>query len=263
MVVQGGGELFHVGAWGGPHLAHHMDGVDPRGRRQGQQMLGHAYRRRHQLGGVDQPVHEADLVEALRGEAEAQRHFHGHGIGQVGDVAVIVAAQQPALGLGDLEDGLAHGHAQVGAFHQHEATAHGEAVDGGDDRLLERARHERVLDLGAPSAGRAVLQRLLHILAGAEAAAGAGEDRDFELLAVAELVPDLGQLGAHLVIEGVQPIRPVHADDEDLSVGFGFDDGHAAAPHGRKSGGKIEGGSLSPDAGQRERGLCAAISLRI
>ena len=152
------------------------------------------------------------------------------GIGHVGDVAVIVAAEQPALGFRHLEDGAAHGDAQVGALDQHEAAAHGEAVDRGDDRLFQRAGHERVLDAGPPSAGRAVLQRFLHVLAGAEAAAGAGEDGDLELVAVAELGPGLGQQGAHLVAERVEALGPVHPHHEDLSVALGFDDGHGVAP---------------------------------
>ena len=120
-------------------MAHHVHGIDPRGGRQGEQVLGHLERRGHQLGGVDDAVEEADFVEALRGEAEAQRHLHRDRIGQVGDVAVIVAAQQPALGFGDLEHRLAHGEPQVGALDQHEAAAHGEAIDRGDHRLFERA----------------------------------------------------------------------------------------------------------------------------
>ena len=69
-------------------------------------------------------------------------------------------------------------------------------------------------------------KRLLHVLAGAEAAAGAGEDGDLELLAVAELGPGLGELGPHLVAEGVQPLGSVHAHHEHLSVTFGFYNGH-------------------------------------
>src|SRR3546814_960193 len=81
-------------------------------------MLGHRHRFGHQPVGVDQPVDEADLVEALRGEAEAQRHLHRDRIGQVGDMAVIPAAEQPALRLRDLEYRLAHRDAQVGALDQ-------------------------------------------------------------------------------------------------------------------------------------------------
>ena len=50
---------------------------------------------------------------------------------------MIVAAEQPALGLGHLEDGAVDRDAQVGSLGQHEAAAHREAVDRGDDRLLD------------------------------------------------------------------------------------------------------------------------------
>ena len=43
-----------------------------------------------------------------------------------------------------------------------------------------------------------------------------------------EAGPCLRHQGAHLVAEGVEVLRPVHPDDEDLAVAFGFDDGHGA-----------------------------------
>ena len=100
-----------------------------------------------------QPIEEADLVQALGREAEAERHFHCDRIGQIGDVPVIVAAEQPALGFRDLEHRLVHRHAQIGPLHQHEAAAHRIAVDRGDNRLFQGPRHERVLDIGPPAAG--------------------------------------------------------------------------------------------------------------
>jgi hypothetical protein len=39
-----------------------------------------------------------------------------------------------------------------------------------------------------------------------------------------ELGPGLGKAGAHLVIERIEPFRPVHPDDQYLSVALGFDD---------------------------------------
>src|SRR4029434_932568 len=38
-----------------------------------------------------------------------------------------------------------------------------------------------------------------------------------------------GQCGAHLVVERIQPVGPVHADYEHLPVTFGFDDGHVCS----------------------------------
>ena len=88
-----------------------------------------------------------------------------------------------------------------------------------------------------PDAGRrgSVLQRLLHVLAGAEAAAGAGEDGDFQFVGVAEVGPGFREQRAHLVAERVEALGPVHPDDEDLSVAFGFDDGHGGVSRVRGS----------------------------
>ena len=43
---------------------------------------------------------------------------------------------------------------------------------------------------------------------------------------VAELGPGLGQFVRNLVVQRVQPFRPVHPHDEHLPVPFGFDDAH-------------------------------------
>ena len=69
-------------------------------------------------------------------------------------------------------------------------------------------------------------KQFLHVLAGAEASAGAGEDRDLEIVAVAKFGPGFGKPGAHFVVERVKPLGPVHPHHEDLSQPFGLDDGH-------------------------------------
>src|SRR5437660_1349157 len=114
---------------------------------------------------------------------------------------VIVAAEQPALGFGDLEYRSADGDPQVGPLDQHEAAAHRIAVDRGNDRFLERPGHERVLDRRPLPAGHPALQRLPHVLAGAEASTGPGENRDLELVAMTEFGPGLGEPGAHFLVE--------------------------------------------------------------
>ena len=86
--------------------------------------------------------------------------------------------------------------------------------------------HERVVDAGR-EAGRAPLDRLLHVLAGAEGPPRAGEDRDLQVGAVAELGPGLGQPGAQLGAERVQPLRPVHADQHHAAVALQLNDRHA------------------------------------
>ena len=140
-------------------------------------------------------------------------------------MAMIVTAEQPALCLRDLEDRVAHGNAQIGTLDQHEPTAHGVAVDGGDDGLLQCARHERIFDSRPPAAGRAMLQRFLHVLAGAERPASASEDRDFELAVAAELGPGLGEPRAHFMTERIEALGPPSID-KDLPVTLGFNDCH-------------------------------------
>ena len=134
--------------------------------------------------------------------------------------------QRPPLRHRHLEHRSLGGDPQIGALDQHEAAAHRKAVDRGNHRLLQGAGHERVLDVGPLAAGLARGQRLLHVLAGAEAAAGPGEDGDFQFVAVAKLGPGLGQLGAHLVAERIEPLGPVHPHHQDLSVALGLYDGH-------------------------------------
>ncbi len=193
-------------------------------------MLGHRDGAGDQLVGLDETVQKADLVKALGGETKAQRHLHRDRIGQVRDMPVVVAADQPALRLGDLEHRTLGRDPQIGALDQHEAAAHRIAVDRGDDRLFKRPGHKRVFDV-RPAAARAPGgEQFLHVLAGAEPAAGPGEDRDFELARMAEFGPGLGEPGAHLVIERVQPLGAVHPHDEDLSQTLGLDDGHVFLP---------------------------------
>ena len=171
-----------------------------------------------------EPIDEAHLVEPLCREAEAERHLHRDGVGHIGKMAVIVAAQEPAFCLRNLEQGLGHRDAQIGALNQHEASAHGKAIHGSDDWLLQRAVHERIGHRRALATGRAGRERFFHVLARAEAASGAGEDRDLQFLAASKLGPSFSKRGTHLAIERIEPLRAVHAYDQDLSVTLGFDD---------------------------------------
>ena len=116
-------------------------------------MLGHRERARDQLLGIYEAIEKADLVEALGGEAEAERHFHRDRVGQVCNMPMVVAAEQPALRLRHLEDRTPRGDPQIGALDQHEAAAHGIAVDRGDDRFLQCPGHERIFDRRPPPAG--------------------------------------------------------------------------------------------------------------
>src|SRR3990172_3768898 len=148
-------------------------------------------------------------------------------------VAVVVAAQQRALGFGGFEHGAAHRHAQVRVLHQHEAAAHGEAVDRDDDRLVHGAPNIRIPGSRrrpADVACRAAFDRFTHVLADAETAPCTGIDRDFQLAAVAKLAPRLGQRFAQLRTQRIHAIRPVHANDHDAVAAFDFDNTHSCLP---------------------------------
>jgi hypothetical protein len=56
-------------------------------------MLRHFQRRRYESVRVDQTVKEANFVESFCGETKTERHFHGDGVWQIGEVAVVLAAQ--------------------------------------------------------------------------------------------------------------------------------------------------------------------------
>jgi hypothetical protein len=160
-----------------------------------------------------QPIEEADLVQALGREAETQRHLHGDGVGQIGEMAVIVAPQQPALCLRHLEHGFGYGQAQIRALNQHETTAHGKAVDGSNHWFLQSAVHERIGHCRSRAAGAAAGERLFHILAGTEAAPAAGQDRNFQVSILPKLAPAFGKGGAHFAIEGIEPLWAIHAKE--------------------------------------------------
>ena len=67
-------------------------------------MLGHRKGAAHQIVELGQPVDETDLIEPLGGEAEPERHLHCDRVGQIRDMPVIVAAEEPALRLRHLEE---------------------------------------------------------------------------------------------------------------------------------------------------------------
>jgi hypothetical protein len=171
-------------------------------------------------------IEKTDLVKALGGETEAERHLHCDRIGQIRDVPVIEAAEQPALRLRHLEDRAARGDPQIGALDQHEPAAHRIPIDRGNDRFLQGPGHERIIDCGPPPAEHAVLERFLHVFAGAERPASPGKDRNLQFIVAAELRPSLGEPRAHFMTERVEALGAVHPDDQDLPVTLGFDDGH-------------------------------------
>ena len=94
----------------------------------------------------------------------------------------------------------------------------------------QRTIHEGIGDSLLTPARCTSLERLLHILAGAEGAAGAGEDRHLKLIAVPKLAPRLGQQISQLLAKGVETLRPVHTDHHHLVLALGFHDCHLLSP---------------------------------
>ena len=178
------------------HLPHHVDRIHAGRRGQREHVLGHLQRHLQQRVGLDQAIQKSHLVEPLGREAEAQRHLGGDRMREPGQEPVVVAAEQPALGLGDLEDRAVRGDAQIRTLHELKAAAHREPIDGADHGLGQRAVHERVVDGLASQAHRAALDGLFHVLARAERASRTREDRDLQLVRIAELAPRRGQAGA-------------------------------------------------------------------
>ncbi len=66
--------------------------------------------------------------------------------------------------------------------------------------------------------------------AGAKAAPGAGQDRDFKVWISAKRGPNARQFQAHFMVQRIEPLRPVHAHHQNLPVGFGFNNGHGVPP---------------------------------
>ena len=66
-------------------------------------MLSHPEGGGQKLFRFDQTVDEPNFIEALGGKPEPQSHLRGDGMGQAGEIAVVITAEQPSLGFGNLE----------------------------------------------------------------------------------------------------------------------------------------------------------------
>ena len=152
------------------------------------------------------------------------------------------AGEQASLGLHDREAGVGRGDAHVGAAQQLHAARGAEAVDGGDDRLVD-------LDLGRPEHGVGavgdpapvdfldvargdLLLQLgdlgdvgLEVGAHAERLAHAGDDGHPGFVVVLEAPPGLGQIPEVVHIQRVAG-RPVDRDHDYVLVAHLVVDGH-------------------------------------
>src|SRR5215469_10508995 len=185
---------------------------------------------RHQLIRFYQPVDPAQLVKPFGREPKGECQLGRRSLREAAPVSVIVAAQQPALGLRGFEHGAAHRDAQVGTFYQVEAATHRKAVDRSYHGLFERSG---AIDIVIPSArchclsGLLPLDRLLHIFARAESAPGTCEDGDLEVAAVAKLDPRRRQLRTKLRAQRIKSVGPVHAHHHYTVTPLDLDNTHS------------------------------------
>ena len=186
----------------------------------------------HLLGRVERVAHEPEVLGL-----DAREHF-GHEVELAGLARAHDARQGPGAaevsGEADVDEGrgelcLLGGEAKVGGACPAEAGARARAVDGGDRDLVHVAQQLRGVHVGAqaPDAGvhgggaRLALWALgrvrgaghaLDVAAGAEAAAGAGQDDDAQV----RVARRHGERGAGALDEvrchGVEALRPVEGD---------------------------------------------------
>jgi hypothetical protein len=196
--------------------------------------IGPSARRRHEILGRHDEIDQAVAVGLFGRHAPAQeQHLQCDIVGN--------APRQALNGAGIGDD--AERHFRQGEFHvlgrndevggqgDLEAAADGEAVQGGDDRLVEvphlgepgkAARH---LGLAFPPVVELLLAAVerLQVPAGREdPLAGAGQDRHPELGIVAQQGEGLAQPAAHRVVDGVH-LGPIQRDLQDGPAPLDFD----------------------------------------
>ena len=169
--------------------------------------------RRTQPPSAAQPLERARVTEKTRDEERAAR---------VGDEADVDERRH--------EDGRVRGDADVARARERHPRAGGGAVDGRDDRLLERADREDVRVIARAQAVADVARRLAElgqVLPDAEAAARAGDD-DGAHVRAAGLLERRAERLVHRRVERVEDVRPIERDREDGAVAAGLDLGHRA-----------------------------------
>ena len=122
------------------------------------------------------------------------------------------------------EEGRVGGEADVARAGEREPRAGADAVDCGDDGLLERADREDVDVVGRAQHRRDVtcLAERPEVLAGREAAAGSG-DHDRAHGGIARLLERCAQLLVHGARERVELVRPVQRDRLHAAVATNLD----------------------------------------
>src|SRR5262245_726181 len=211
-------------------------------RRIGGDLAGPLHRRRHELRGGHDGVHQAELEGALGTEV----------VGEEGDLAGARPAHQPRQvpGSSALRQDAAlgeSGHKNGGVTHQPDVAAEREVetVPGGG--AVERAQHRRVELVehdGRQVAGAHVartparehatdalpLRGVLEVEAAAEAIAGAREDQAAHLRIAIGIGQRARERVEHLEADRVQPLRTVQREDADAVALLVEQVGHGHGP---------------------------------
>jgi hypothetical protein len=208
-----------------------------------QQLLGHAVRERGAVGerarvGLRVGEHALRLDDALE-EAPRRALVGAHrasGVEQVGRAPLPDHARQQRA-RAHVGAGQAHAHEQerrprarraeadVGSERDHRARARAHAVDGRDDRLRamahrldEVAGHAREVDEARVVHRRQRADDLVHVAAGAEVAAGAGDDDRAHVARVDEPAEQVAQLRVRVERQRVLARGQRQRDRRDLAV---------------------------------------------
>ncbi|EAU48416.1 hypothetical protein R2601_02548 [Salipiger bermudensis HTCC2601] len=185
-------------------------------RRAGGEFVRHLARLGHQVRGGQDTVDQAPAmrllgVEPAPGKKQLHRDVVGDALGQLDRRGIGHGA---GLDLRQGKAGMIGGEDDVGAERQLEPAAAGDAVDGGDHRLVQAAQFLQPAEAADAVIGirRLALGRGLQIPARAEELlALRGEDCHAQRGIVAEFGEDLAQLAARRHVDGVG-LGPVQGD---------------------------------------------------
>ena len=122
---------------------------------------------------------------------------------------------------------VAHVH-DVGQRHEAAPETDGRAVHRGDDRhpALHHVHHDALAGVDRDTAERRVVGELadvVEVAAGGERPAVAGEHHGAGVTVDVDLRPQVGETLVQVVVDGVEVVGPVQADDADRAVGLDHD----------------------------------------
>ena len=193
-----------------------------------------------QLFGGHELVEKACLqkgfgVEALGEQEDAAGHLGAEAVDRAGYAGGLVVDAEPGRGREGLHADDAD--AEIAGEGQFDAAAIDAAVEGGDGRAGEG--FERVAEPGERVVGPVGAGDVAERCAGAEAAAGAGEDEGAEGFVGGQVLQEACHFAHGGLVEGVVGLGAVEGDAGDGAVAGGAD--HRQSSNSAKTGAWSEG----------------------